>query len=533
MSFMLGLGDLMLLGLTICVLLYAYAARNRNFWKNQDVVHEKFSLIVGPARRLLFEPICLSDQARYRKMGRLFGIYEGGKPCLVVAEPDLVKQVLVKDFQLLPNRTLTSTGDAIFDNMMALTRIETWRRIRPAVSPAFSTGKLRKMNTLIQECARVTCEHLKVAAEKEDDVDVKQFYGHYSLDVIASCAFGTKLDSHTDATNEFVTQARNAFSARMTWKVLLALLFPGVLKFLRLTIARTGPAKYFNEVSQRIVRERREHGTRQEDFLQLMIDAQEGNLASSGEPMFEPEDRIFDVGSEVKAKQDAASSTKRLTEVEAMAQCVLFFLAGLETTSSTLAFAAYHLALNPGVQEKLRKEVDECMALHGPEPSLDVISKLKYLHCVVSEILRLYPPAQRIQRFALDDYVLGETGIKLPKDCPVYVPVYAMHRDPEIFPDPDNFVPERFSDANVDAIKPYSYLPFGAGPRNCVGMRLALQSVKLCLIHSVHNVRFVRTEKTKVPVKIKIGFGVLTAEEFTVGIRTRSTPQSSGQVIAD
>ncbi|KAL1441241.1 hypothetical protein MTO96_008663 [Rhipicephalus appendiculatus] len=366
--------------------------------------------------------------------------------------------------------------------MMLLAPLEVWRKTRPAVSPAFSTGKLRK------DCARVTCKHLRAAAEEEADVDVKQFYGHYSLDVIARCAFGTMLDSHSDATNEFVTEARKAFSARVSWKVLFFfVLFPDLVKYLKLSIARGGPTQYFKEPLKKLPTD--------------------------------PENKIFDVGSDTKP--ESTISTKRLTEIEVMAQCVLFFLAGLETTSSTLAFATYHLALNPEVQEKLRKEVDECMAVHGPEPSLDAISKFKYLHCVVSETLRLYPPAARLERYATDDYVLGETGIRVPKNCSVIVPIYAMHHDPALFPDPENFVPERFSDENVESIKPYTYLPFGAGPRNCIGMRLALQSVKLCLIHSLHNVQFVRTEKTKVPVKIKLGRGVLTAEDFTVGVRKR------------
>lgn len=107
--------------------------------------YEEFSLIFGPARRLLFKPMPLTDQERYQKMGKLFGVYEGGIPKLVVAEPDLVKQVLVKDFQLLPNRRVHAISDPIFHNMMAWAPFEIWRKIRPAVTPAFSTARLRKV----------------------------------------------------------------------------------------------------------------------------------------------------------------------------------------------------------------------------------------------------------------------------------------------------------------------------------------------------------------------------------------------------
>ncbi|XP_049271898.1 cytochrome P450 3A19-like [Rhipicephalus sanguineus] len=169
-----------------------------------------------------------------------------------------------------------------------------------------------------------------------------------------------------------------------------------------------------------------------------------------------------------------------------MAQCVIFFLSGQEAVSTTITFAAYQLALNSVIQENLRKEVDECIAANGPEPSLEVISKLKYLHCVVSETLRILPSASRLERCGYNDYVLGNTGIKLPKGCTVFIPVYAMHHDPEFFPDPESFKPERFSEENVGSIRPYTYLPFGAGPRNCIGSRFFLQTIRLCLFHSVN-----------------------------------------------
>lgn len=218
---LIGLPDWLLLAATTCVLLYFYLARHRNYWKNQNVVHEAFSLIWGPALRLLYKPPHAIDNDRYVKLGRLFGIYEGGKPTLIVAEPELVKLVLVKDFPQLCNRRRLQFFDPILDNMMSIAPAERWRKIRPSASPAFTTGKLRRMNDMIQECAKITAEHLKSAAQQKKDVDVKQFYGHYALDVIARCAFATKLDSHSDETNEFVTKARKAFSGGVTLPLLL------------------------------------------------------------------------------------------------------------------------------------------------------------------------------------------------------------------------------------------------------------------------------------------------------------------------
>ncbi|XP_054922613.2 cytochrome P450 3A19-like [Dermacentor andersoni] len=271
---------------------------------------------------------------------------------------------------------------------------------------------------------------------------------------------------------------------------------------------------YFKSICQRIMKKRAENKQRQDDFLQLMIEAREGRLAPCGESGDDPGTSFCDDGMEPKS--NGAPNSKVLTEDEALAQCVLFFVGGQETTASTVAFAAHLLATHPEAQDRLRREVDDCISTHGEEPSMDVVSKLKYLQCVVSETLRLYPSAPRLERSALEDYVLGETGIKLPKGCTVIVPVYALHRDPEYFPEPDAFKPERFSDENIGSIRPYTYLPFGAGPRNCIGMRLGLHAVKVALLHSIHKVQFVRTEKTQVPLNMKIGFGAVTAEDMTL-----------------
>ncbi|KAG0434828.1 hypothetical protein HPB47_018847, partial [Ixodes persulcatus] len=228
-----------------------------------------------------------------------------------------------------------------------------------------------------------------------------------------------------------------------------------------------------------------------------MMDAREGAIPAADEMTPSADEKLFNLDSEMKKDTSFAGRVKALTEDEAMAQCVLFFLAGQDTTSGVLAFTLYLLSLHPEIQAKLREEADDCFRQHGPEPSLDVISKLKYLHGVVSESLRMFPPGARVERSAPSDYVLGDTGIKVPKGCVVAIPVYAMHHDPENFPDPETFDPNRFSEENMDSIRPYTYLPFGAGPRNCIGMRFALEAVKLSLLHSVHSVQFVRTENTK------------------------------------
>ncbi|KAL1418759.1 hypothetical protein MTO96_025788 [Rhipicephalus appendiculatus] len=479
MVLLLGLPEWLVLAVTVCVLWYLYATRARNYWKNQNVPSEPLSVIFDPALGFFYKPVHMIDAARYNKYGKFFGAFESNKLILFVAEPELVKQVLVKDFPSLPNRRTFTFYDPLLDNMMSITPVERWRRIRPAASPAFSTGKLRKMNSLIEDCAVSTVEHLKRAASKKEDIDVKQFFGHYTLDVIARCAFATRLDSHSDQTNEFVTRTRQAFSGQITPRLVLFFLFPALAKMIRLRPFNSEIFLYFKRICQNIIKSRQDKQSHHEDFLQLMMDAQEGKLASASENTTERDNQLFNLGSDVKL-DTSFSSNKTLTEDESMAQCVLFFIAGQDTTSSVISFTLYLLAIHP----------------EGEHPSLDVVTKLKYLHCVVSESLRMYPPATRIERSPHEDYVLGDTGVKVKKDELIAIPVYSMHYDPQYFPDPLKFDPERFSDENLESIQPYTYLPFGAGPRNCI-------------------------EKTKVPLEFQNGFTVLTAKDLKLGIRQR------------
>jgi cytochrome P450 family 6 len=169
------------------------------------------------------------------------------------------------------------------------------------------------------------------------------------------------------------------------------------------------------------------------------------------------------------------------------AQAIAFFSAGNDTTSITLSLTLYELALNKNIQDRLRQEVTE--VLHEDEEfSYESIQKMKYLDMVLNgrvpnnvliylltvtelllETLRKYPLAPFLNRKSDVRYTFEETGFTLDKGVSVIVPISGLHYDPEYYPDPEKYDPERFSDENKKNINPYTYLPFGEGPRNCIG----------------------------------------------------------------
>ncbi|MCL4119575.1 UNVERIFIED_CONTAM: hypothetical protein GTU68_006664, partial [Idotea baltica] len=163
------------------------------------------------------------------------------------------------------------------------------------------------------------------------------------------------------------------------------------------------------------------------------------------------------------------------------AQCVLFYIAGYDTTATTLSFVSYCLALHPKIQQTLLEEVDKTVADCDHNLTFEAIQSMTYLDMVFAETLRLFPPAPRVDRRCTKDYILPDTDFVIPKDMKITIPIYSIHRDPANYKDPEKFDPQRFSAANKVGRSPMVYLPFGSGPRNCIG-ELSLKEPNLLLI---------------------------------------------------
>lgn len=151
---------------------------------------------------------------------------------------------------------------------------------------------------------------------------------------------------------------------------------------------------------------------------------------------------------------------------------LLFFLAGFETSSTLLSFLGNELALNPEIQDKLCREIDEAaQSMKTEKLTYELLQSLKYLDCVISECLRKWPPAMitdRVCNKEITFLVDGQT-ITMKERQQLWIPIYGLHMDPKYFPHPEKFDPERYNEENVGKIVPGSYIPFGIGPRNCIG----------------------------------------------------------------
>ncbi|XP_025113268.1 cytochrome P450 3A19-like [Pomacea canaliculata] len=365
--------------------------------------------------------------------------------------------------------------------MLPFTTGAQWKRIRHILTPTFSTGKLKQMEYYIQRCCIQLTKNIEETILRGEKIDVKRVYGGYTMDVIAGTAFGVEVNSQKDLDQPFIRDAGSLLAAITTDEGFLLTLSKSVpllipfIQFLVKKFFQPSGLKSFTGVVHRIIEERKLEGNinRKPDFLQLLLSCEE-KQTSDGEQM------------------------NVLSRTEVVAQAVAFFVVGYETTASTLQFMAYLLALHPEVQEKVVREIKEQL---GDEiPTHEGVTKLKYLDSVIHETLRMYPPGGSADRVASEEVTIK--GITIPKGAAVMIPITNVMKDPEYFPEPDKFKPERFYEGSVD---PISFLAFGYGPRLCIGMRLSLLEMKMAMVHVLRRVKFLKTDDLQETLKIKPG----------------------------
>ncbi|GBP17682.1 hypothetical protein EVAR_8671_1 [Eumeta japonica] len=164
-----------------------------------------------------------------------------------------------------------------------------------------------------------------------------------------------------------------------------------------------------------------------------------------------------------------------------IAQCFIFFAAGFETSATTASFLLYELAKDQKSQERARQEIRDWLHKRDGRLVYECVTELPFLEQCMDETLRLYPVLGVITREVSDSYRFAD-GLSVERGLRVHLPVFHLHRNPKYFPEPDAFRPERFAPENKHNIHPYTYMPFGEGPRLCIGMRFAKMQVMAGLV---------------------------------------------------
>ncbi|KAM9362964.1 cytochrome P450 3A30-like [Symphorus nematophorus] len=444
----------------------------------------------------------LDDLECAQKYGRVWGMYEFRRPILAVMDPDMLKTILVKEcFTYFTNRRNFRLNGELYD-AVNIAEDDEWRRIRNILSPSFTSGRIKEMFNIMKHHSRKLTTCLESKVHNEEVVTVKDFFGTYSVDVMASCVFSVDVDSINNPSSPLVTYASKLFRFPAMLYIFQGCFpfFLPLLELLGFSFFPKAATSFFKMFLDKIRAERDGSSHKNSgDMLQHMIDSQTTN---------EPKNK----------KQN-----KGLTDHEISSQATMFMFAGSETSSISLGFLAYNLARNPDVMKRLQEEIDSTFPNKAPV-EYEALMQMDYLDSVVSESLRLYPPAARLERIAKETVKIN--GITIPKDMLVLIPIYALHHNPELWPEPEEFKPDRFSKQNKQGINPYTYLPFGYGPRNCIGMRFALVMIKLALVEVLQNHSFSVCEETEIPLKMDPAALVSPLSPIKLKLVTRSVKSS-------
>ncbi|KAK1122047.1 hypothetical protein K0M31_009893 [Melipona bicolor] len=467
----------------LLVVLYYYFTAKFNFWRDRSVPGPKpipvFGNIFWPM--IGKQPLAqfLTDLYREYKNEPLIGIFVRRTPHLVVQDPDLIKDVLIKDFPKFANRgfLLHEVAEPLSPHLFSL-EAKRWRPLRSQLSPVFTSGKLKGIFSLILDCAKHLENYLDTLVKKGEPIEVRELAAQYTTDVIGSCVFGIEMKSLSDEESEFRRMGREIFATHL--KALLKFRMKecmgGLYNLLGYILPTDEVNKFFMKITIETLTYRKEHNVVRPDFMNILLELRNN-----------PE-RVKDI---------------KLTDKLLAAQAFVFFAAGFETSSTTITNVLYELALNEEVQKKLREEIKEFDQKTDGQWRYETIKEMTYLDKVFKETLRKYPPLAFLFREATDNYTFKSTKVSIPKGSRVWIPIFSIQRDPDIYPDPEKFDPERFSEDAVKARNPMHYLSFGDGPRNCIGARFAIYQTKIGLIKILRNYQVQVCENTPIPYELE------------------------------
>lgn len=468
------------------------ARKVNQHWKNLGVPHVKPVLLFGNMIDLVFRRRTQQDIIKdiYEKFPneKVIGYYHFMGPRLIIRDQELVERVLIRDFNTFHDRLqgFPSKGNPLLVNLFALSG-QRWRAMRSKLSPMFTTGKLRHMFPQVSSIADAL---MPVLDGNKSKLDVKDDTSKFAMEVISSCAFGIE-PAALDGESEFNVEAKLAFSVSFFIMVKRLVLFslPKLAALLKLQFMPNRTVKYFNNVIKSAIVHRRETKTVRNDFVQQMV-----TLLDKGFIEIEKHDPGDDY---LKIRDNEDNFKLELNEDVMVGQSFVFLLAGFETTSTAMSHMCLDLALNSNLQERAREEVNKIWK--SDDLSYDQVKEMRFLEGCLKESLRLHPPVGHLTRSCGKTYTIPGTSLTIEPGQTVIVPSLAIHYNSEIYTEPEKFSPERWTSTSYP---PCSFLPFGDGPRICIGMRFATMEAKCCLAKILRNYRISLHPSIELPIKM-------------------------------
>ena len=371
----------------VAVIAVAYyrVTRTYDFFEKRGIPYYSYIPLLGSIWEAILQRISFAEMVE--KMYQSFpdskyvGFFDFSSPIVMIRDLELLKSITVKNFDHFPDhRSFDSVDrDPLFDKNLFALRGERWKEVRNALSPAFTSSKMKSMFILMRECAKEYGDYFASLPADQTTLELKDSFTKYTNDVIATCAFGINVNSIKDPKNNFYVYGREAthFGRSQSFKFFIVRSLPWLARALNIRIIRKQIADFFQDLVAITIKTRDEKGIVRPDMIQLMMETR-GKLGPG----------------------------KELTIEDMTAQAFVFFFGGFESTSTLMCFAAYEVGTNEEVQKRLQDEIDQVLEDCKGEATYEAINDMKYLDAVILESLRMYPTIVAVDRLCVKPFEL-------------------------------------------------------------------------------------------------------------------------------
>jgi cytochrome P450 len=372
-----------------------------------------------------------------RDLGDVAIIPIAGNEFWLFSHPAQIEQILVTEARHFMKDRTTRELSRVVGNGLLTSEGDFWRRQRRLAQPAFHRDRIASYAASMVEETERAIAGWRAGEERDLHAELMRL----TLAIVAKTLFGADMSADAKVIGDSIAILSDRFTEMLPILVPIIndLPTPGSLRVKR-AIGR------LDEIIIRMIRQHRSTGAERGDLLDMLL-----------------------------AARDEDGS--RMTDQQVRDEVMTLLLAGHETTAIALTWTFYLLARHPAVEETLLTEV--AGALAGRAPQFADLPRLRYAEHVVTEAMRLYPPAWAVGREALDEVTIG--GWRVPKGAQIWMSSWSVHRDARFFDEPERFRPERWTDDLMKRLPRHAYFPFGGGPRICIGNSFAMMEATLLL----------------------------------------------------
>ncbi|XP_065089652.1 cytochrome P450 4c3-like [Ochlerotatus camptorhynchus] len=430
--------------------------------------------------------------ATFTRFHRLYGndlISQGlfNQPNLAVTSAKVVEQVL--QAKTIKKSIIYEFMKPWLNEGLVTSLGKKWAQRRRIITPAFHFKILEEFLVIFNQRTEVFTDKLKGQVGK-GDFNIYEYVTLCTLDIISESAMGVKLNAQDDPDSSYVKAVKKM--SEIIFRRLFSLSREYKIAFWLSKAAEHQRAalEVLHNFTDSVILQRKAQLDDEQSRKETLQKLEESDIYGKRKMT------LLDLLLNVSVEGHALSNSDIREEVDT------FMFAGHDTTTSCISFSAYHIAQNPSVQQKLYDEMVQVIGkdFKNAELTYSVLQELKYLDMTIKEVLRMNPSVPIIGRKSAGDMVID--GQSIPAGVDIAVLIYAIHNNPEVFPDPEKFDPERFNEENSSKRHPYSYIPFSAGARNCIGQKYALFEIKATLVKLLGNYQLLACDPEN-QVKIK------------------------------